>query len=575
MKQAHLAGRTKGLRPSQQRQLERLSHRRHPERGGADQLTLERLAEQVINLGQPLHLVLDGRGLCRLLWVGPLDESGRLLDQLPASPRRKTGRKTRGQTKGWRLISCPLKVSGHDLHPEAKEAIVGLDLEPSGWLRFSPTTDSGGQHLAALWQPDPREACGWRLLETDHLPRLCADLERSTDQGQSSSRPVQSHGGAERVLLLTLTSTNSIRSERELAELEGLVRSAGAEPVAVVRQKAGLQKTGMANPQTIWGTGKLQQAALDVRRHSASLVITDRELTPVQVRNLERWLDCPVMDRSELILDIFAQRAASAAGRLQVELAQLRYRMPRLIGRGRSLSRQGGGIGTRGPGETQLEKDRRAISRRIEHLLKDVRRLENHRARLRERRSELPRVAIVGYTNAGKSSLLNSLCHRDQHQCVLAENKLFATLDPTTRRLSIPQPQGSAKEILITDTVGFIRDLPTPLIEAFRATLEETLDANLLLLVVNLADPDWGEHLNTVHQLLNSLGSKAIRQVVANQIDHCDSKELDLIRTVEPNVLYVSATSGAGLIGLKSSLSDQFCKQEAESAPQHADNSQA
>tara|TARA_B100000029_G_scaffold185735_1_gene183180 strand:- start:1062 stop:1901 length:840 start_codon:yes stop_codon:yes gene_type:complete len=278
------------------------------------------------------------------------------------------------------------------------------------------------------------------------------------------------------------------------------------------------------------------------------------------------------MDRSELILDIFAQRASSAAGRLQVELAQLRYRMPRLMGRGRSLSRQGGGIGTRGPGETQLEKDRRAITRRIEHLLREVRQLQNHRARLRNRREGLPRVALVGYTNAGKSSLLNALCSRNEHSKVLAENKLFATLDPTTRRLLIPQTGGKPLELLITDTVGFIRELPAPLVEAFRATLEETLEADLLLVVVDLSDTDWQAQLDTVHQLLNSLGAESIRQVIANQIDRCDSSALETIRSIDPKVIYLSAASGAGLQGLKHWLKDQFWGHRAESAPLHSVN---
>ncbi len=557
MKQAHLAGRIKGLRPSQQRQLERLSHRRHPEFGGADQLTLERLAEQVLELGQPLHLVLDSRGLCRLLWVGPLGGSGQLLDHLPESPRRKI--------TGWRLISCPLEIHREDLRPELQDAIVALDLAPSSWLRFSPREDRGGNRAAALWQADAKESSGWCLIEINPLTELCQNSQGSIPKQRINPQPLAD--GKERVLLLTLTGSEYSRSERDLAELEGLVRSAGGQPVAVVSQKQ-----GAANPQTLWGKGKLQEAALEVRRYSASLVITDRELTPVQVRNLERYLDSPVMDRSELILDIFAQRASSAAGRLQVELAQLRYRMPRLIGRGRSLSRQGGGIGTRGPGETQLEKDRRAITRRIERLLREVRQLQSHRARVRNRRKNLPRLAIVGYTNAGKSSLLNALCGRNEHSKVLAENKLFATLDPTTRRLAFPQIGAPPLELLITDTVGFIRELPAPLIEAFRATLEETLEADLLIVVVDLSDPDWQAQLATVHQLLDSLGAESPRQLVANQIDRCDSSALEAIRCIDPKVLYISATSGAGLQGLKCWLEKHLWARGTDLIPSHSDH---
>lgn len=548
LKQTHLAGRTRGLRPKQHRLLDRLSHRRHPETSGADLLTLERLAELVRELEQSLHLVLDGRGLCRLLWVGPLSGTEPLLNHLPATPRRQSG--------GWRLVSCCHQRQS--LHPDSRDAIVALDLAPRSWLRFSDRPAPSGSHPAALLHPDSHDATGWFALKQGDLRQLC---QPDQDHHDPESSPARSQPeGIERVLLLTLLAHDPQRCERELSEMEGLVRSAGADPVAVVRQRQ-----GPANPQTLWGTGKLQEAALEVRRNQASLVITDRELTPVQARNLERLLDCPVMDRSELILDIFAQRAGTAAGRLQVELAQLRYRLPRLLGRGRSLSRQGGGIGTRGPGETQLEKDRRAIARRIERLLRDLRQLKDHRSRLREQRRGLPRVALVGYTNAGKSSLLNALCGRRESDRVLAENKLFATLDPTTRRLELPCDHASPRTLLVTDTVGFIRDLPAPLVEAFGATLEETLDADVLLLVVDLADPDWSHQLSTVHRLLDSLGSNAFRQVVANQIDRCPVDAIETIQTQDPSSLFLSAMRGDGLKGLRQWLREQLFDPESES----------
>jgi GTP-binding protein HflX len=354
----------------------------------------------------------------------------------------------------------------------------------------------------------------------------------------------------DQVLLLALTPGDRGAAQRLIGELEGLVRSAGGIPVGVVEQRR-----SQVSPQTIWGEGKVAEAALEARRVGATLVVTDRELTPVQARNLERLLDLPVSDRSELILDIFAQRAASSAGRLQVELAQMRYRLPRLSGRGLSLSRQGGGIGTRGPGETQLEKDRRAIARRIERLNKEVKALGEHRARLREGRSGLKRLALVGYTNAGKSSLLNALTKATGSNAVLAENKLFATLDPTTRRLEIADPEGgSSMPLLLTDTVGFIRNLPPPLVEAFRSTLEETLEADGLLVVVDLSDPAWPEQRTTVHQILDALGSKAPRRLVANQIDRCPTGEVERARALESDALFVSATEALGLVHLKTEL---------------------
>ena len=375
-----------------------------------------------------------------------------------------------------------------------------------------------------------------------------------------------------------LISGEAGRDGRRLAELEGLVRSAGGEPVGVVGQR---RSSGAA--PTLWGEGKLREAALEARRLGASLVVTDRELTPVQARNLERIVDLPVSDRSELILDIFAQRAASAAGRLQVELAQLRYRLPRLSGRGLSLSRQGGGIGTRGPGETQLEKDRRAIARRIERLQRDVRDLGEHRARLRQGRRGQRRLALVGYTNTGKSSLLNALSGARAGEGVLAENRLFATLDPTTRRVrlggpndgSFPaandpdegtargrRPHGSSDQesgpvlpLLLTDTVGFIEDLPPQLVEAFRSTLEEALEADGLLLVVDLSDPAWPEQLASVNTLLDRLGATPPRLVIGNQIDRCPAGELDRAQALVAGMLFISATADLGLQNLRRHLS--------------------
>ena len=496
------------------------------------------MAGLVQELELSMHLVLDGRGLCRLLWLGPLQGSEALRQHLPQAPRRRSG--------GWRLLSCPFSRSG--LHQDLAEAVIALDLNPISWLRFAPVPSRDGLRSAELLLPDRHRSAGWRTLEQGDLRILCQQDRNPGDITTQEPSPTSAGPAIEPVLLLTLTTADAGRSERELAELEGLVRSAGAQPVAVVTQRA-----GSANPQTLWGTGKLQEAALEVRRHGASLVVTDRELTPVQARNLERLLACPVSDRSELILDIFAQRAGSAAGRLQVELAQLRYRLPRLLGRGRSLSRQGGGIGTRGPGETQLEKDRRAISRRIDRLLRDQQQLQEHRSRLRDQRRGLPRVALVGYTNAGKSSLLNALTGAG----VLVENALFATLEPTTRRGQF----ADGRPFVLTDTVGFVRHLPTQLVEAFRSTLEEVVGAELLVHVVDGSDVNPLAQINAVRQVVNEVVAEygiapPPELLVVNKIDAADGLTLAHLRRALPDAVFVSARTGDGLGRLQSRMAE-------------------
>jgi GTP-binding protein HflX len=300
----------------------------------------------------------------------------------------------------------------------------------------------------------------------------------------------------------------------------------------------------------------VQEIALAAQTLGANLVVFDRDLSPAQVRNLEAQMGVRVVDRTEVILDIFARRARSGAGKLQVELAQLEYQLPRLTGRGQAMSRLGGGIGTRGPGETKLETERRAIQRRISRLQREVTQLQAHRDRLRQRRqrTEVPSIAVVGYTNAGKSTLLNALTNSE----IYAADQLFATLDPTTRRLSILDSETHVQtQMVLTDTVGFIRDLPESLVDAFRATLEEVTEADALIHVVDLSHPAWQTQIRSVMSILSEMPvTPGPILLVFNKLDQVESEDLATAKEEFPNAVFVSAQSRIGLETLRGRLID-------------------
>ncbi|HEX7229219.1 MAG TPA: GTPase HflX, partial [Candidatus Binatia bacterium] len=323
-----------------------------------------------------------------------------------------------------------------------------------------------------------------------------------------------------------------------LQELERLAETAGA---AVLGKQH--QQVKSISPATLIGRGKVQEIQDSVKELRADLVIVDEELTPAQQRNLENAFGVRVVDRSQLILDIFAQRARSNEGKLQVELAQLEYLLPRLTRQWTHLSRLGGGIGTRGPGETQLEVDRRRIRERIGHLKQRLRTVERTRSLQRKEREEVPfaTIALVGYTNAGKSTLMNALTAAG----VFVEDKLFATLDPTTRALRLP----NGDKVMLVDTVGFINKIPHSLVESFKSTLEEVSNADLLLHLVDLASPQFEEQIEVAHRVLAEIGAGDIATVlVPNKIDAVDHVPLALLKKYEANeICPISALTGQGI----------------------------
>ena len=351
----------------------------------------------------------------------------------------------------------------------------------------------------------------------------------------------------ERVILVGVSEQDGDDAEDSLAELAELVKTAGASVAGTL-----IQKRELIHPGTYVGTGKVAEIAELLEHTGATGIVCDDELSPAQLKNLETMLNTKVMDRTLIILDIFAARATTSEGKIQVELAQLKYRLSRLIGLGRSMSRLGGGIGTRGPGEKKLEIDRRLINDRIAQLNRELKEVVKHReiARAKRERNAVPVVAIVGYTNAGKSTLLNHLTDAE----VLEEDKLFATLDPTTRMLELEGHQ----QVLLTDTVGFIRKLPHHLIEAFKSTLEEAKYADYIIHVVDASNPQRDKQMYIVYETLDHLGVKNKKILTLfNKIDiRTDDDPLQDFRA--DHVLQISAAENAGLDAVKDVLQEML-----------------
>jgi len=496
-------GNTHGLKAQQVRQLERLARRRV----SPDRIVSQELARSMTELsrasGRQVGVLVDRRGSVTHVMVGDARSI-----ELPDWGRMRAGP---GRLRGLRCIHTHLADEGltrddlNDLVLLRLDAMVSVAADEEGL--------PGLAHTAALRATYDREE---PILTLDPVPPARLDFDfrewiRALEEELARQDRTRAVGGAERAILVSVTAG---RREDDVAmqvdELLELARSAGVE----VAQKV-TQKRARPDPKFLIGAGKLRDLNVLAFQHDIELVIFDQNLTPTQARNLSERLELRVIDRTQIILDIFAQHATTRDGKLQVELAQLRYRLPRLAQRAEvSLSRLAGGIGGRGPGETKLEVDRRRTRDRIGKLERELKKLGKQRdsRRQRRRRRNVPVLSIVGYTNAGKSTLLRALTKSD----VRIEDKMFSTLDPTARRLRFPRE----REVIISDTVGFIRDLPADLIAAFRATLEELGDANLLLHVVDAAAPDFERRITAVREVLVEIGQGDTPElIVFNQID--------------------------------------------------------
>lgn len=384
--------------------------------------------------------------------------------------------------------------------------------------------DSNDQPQAAVMGPYRLE----RLMKVNILD-IINEAEANIRNMKKVSKEVDSD--TERAILV------GIENREALDELRELLKTAGGYEVGRM-----VQNREKRDSATFIGKGKLKELLLLCQAMDANLVVFDEELTGAQIRNLEEVLGLKVIDRTQLILDIFAQRARSREGKLQVELAQLKYMLPRLIGMGQQMSRTGGGIGTRGPGEKKLEVDRRRIRERLNDLENDLKEVKKQRDLQREGRvtNKVFQVCLVGYTNAGKSTMLNSLADAN----IYAEDQLFATLDPTTRKVTL----NNGKEVLVTDTVGFIRKLPHDLVDAFKSTLEEVLYADLLIHVVDGSNPEYDAQVNVVMDVLTELGADKKDIIMAiNKIDRCPGKFAAVEYKGHENVVHVSATERIGI----------------------------
>ena len=526
-----------GLKPSQLAALTRLFNRRFP---AAEVYTVDQARELSLlsrALGRQVGLLIDRKGRVQMVIVG---EAGSIM--IPELPRGRSGQE---RLRGLRLLHTHLNPGGisqedlMDMLFLRLDAVVALTVNPVGdpvqWQAAHLLPSPSGGQPYHLDSPQP-----WDRTESQFV----ATAEALEEELARKAEDAREADDTPRAMLVSVSTQPRIIQERNLDELAELARTAGLTVAGRM-----VQRVAQINPRLIMGKGKVAELEVLALQGRAGMMVFDGELSPAQLHNLADITERKVIDRTQLILDIFAQHAVSRAGKLQVELAQLRYTQPRLVGKNRAMDRLMGGIGGRGPGETKLETDRRKIRERMARIRKELDQLRRQRSFTRARRSRqgIPLAALVGYTNAGKSTLLNTLTRSE----VLAENKLFATLDPTTRRLRFP----AEKEIIMADTVGFIRNLPKELMDAFRATLEELEAADLLLHVADASHPDLLQQISAVETILAEMElDRMPRLMILNKWDQLEAPARAELADAFPNALTISARNGEGCKALLEEL---------------------
>jgi len=533
-------GNITGLKPGIIKRLQRLYTRKIPPQSLVSSEICDALSVISAEINRQIGIIVDRRG--KIGWV-VAGENHRII--LPDIGR---ARASFARLRGLRFIHTHL--NGEALTHDDLTDLRLLSFDAVAAIAVDKNGDSGAIHIAhllpgnsenRLWEVLPPVACNDIGIDFTAFIR---ELESEFTRTAGRAREIKEK---ERAIIIFVLADRKRESAFEIAELKELCRTAG-----VFVEDTVVQFRGESDRSYVIGKGKLEDVVLRGMQKGVDLLIFSCNLTPSQVRAIGNFTELRVIDRTQLILDIFAQRARSSDGKLQVELAQLRYALPRLIEKDTALSRLTGGIGGRGPGETKLEISRRRARDRIKLLEREIERISRQRMEQRKRRREkgIPVASLIGYTNAGKSTLFNTLTRSS----VLVEDKLFATLDPTSRRLRLPD----GRDVILTDTVGFIRDIPEDLMAAFRATFEELNEASVLVHVVDASNPDAGEHIESVKRILSELGLAGVKTLlVLNKTDLIDENEIEL-RKREFQGIPMSALSRGGAADLLDAIRGQL-----------------